>query len=342
MAKVKQVESVTDHASKMNALAIALGEDMTKTPEPTPVAPEDILRSPSISVNLATGKDLGFRAGSMVMVYGPFSSMKTWTALEMCREAQAWRPDLSVAYIDIEHRVDLACASDPIGCAFEPFEDSGLPRFVYRKPPTSEKAWEYAKKFAASGAFSLIVFDSVAALKSEKARQRAEIDKGVVADNAGLTTVQLQEVAQYCAETGTIFWALNQLRTVGLNSGRTKKYFPGGAAWEFYPTHIIKNEFIDKEKEMEDTDIHILFEKNKYGKPMRVAEMPILYGRGIDREKDILRHAVRLEIIKKSGSWFEGEGFKLQGEDKVSAFLRENPALTKSLETTIYERASTN
>jgi len=309
---------------------------MTKVPEYKLVPQSSILRSPSISLNLSLGADKGFREGSVVMYYGPEGSLKTSNALEMCREAQTWRPDLATAYIDVEHRVDIAVAAS-MGVAMEPFEDSGVPRFVYRKPQTAEKAWEYARKFANSGAFSIIVIDSVAAMRTEAQMESDEVDMGQVGAAARLTSAQLPMVAVACEETGTILWCLNQLRIVQIKP-QVKKGFPGGNAWNFYTTHIIKTEWVEKAREMETTDLHILPEKVKYGPPMRPCEVPVILGHGIDREKDLLRHAIRLGLIKKAGSWYSlVDDTKIgQGEDKASDYLRENLELAKTLEEQIY------
>jgi recombination protein RecA len=67
--------------------------------------------------------------------------------------------------------------------------------------------------------------------------------------------------------------------------------------------------------------------KNNQGLPFKEVEVPLIYGRGIDRALDLLQVAVDLAVIEKSGGWytqeFNGESTKMY-KDPMLEQLREN------------------
>ena len=72
--------------------------------------------------------------------------------------------------------------------------------------------------------------------------------------------------------------------------------------------------------------------KNKVAPPFREAEFDIMYGEGISREGEIVDLAVKLDIIKKSGSWYSYEGTRIgQGRDKVKQYFKENPEFAEQI-----------
>ena len=69
--------------------------------------------------------------------------------------------------------------------------------------------------------------------------------------------------------------------------------------------------------------------KNNQGLPFREVEIPIIYGRGIDRTLDLLQVAVDLAIIDKSGGWhtfnFGGEEKKMYKADIMNELVTNAP-----------------
>ena len=58
-----------------------------------------------------------------------------------------------------------------------------------------------------------------------------------------------------------------------------------------------------------------------------------MYGEGISKEGDLLDLAVDRKIVEKSGTWFAFGGERLgQGRENVKQFLKDNPAIFKSIE----------
>src|SRR5690606_20703471 len=68
--------------------------------------------------------------------------------------------------------------------------------------------------------------------------------------------------------------------------------------------------------------------KNKLAPPFRVAEIDIVYGRGVCRASEVLNLAEQAGIITRSGTWYSfGEEKLGQGREKVREQLQNDAAL---------------
>ena len=78
--------------------------------------------------------------------------------------------------------------------------------------------------------------------------------------------------------------------------------------------------------------------KNKVAPPFRKAEFDIMFAEGISKEANILDVGVDLNVIKKSGAWYEYNGEKLgQGKEASRIFLKANTKLRDELSDKIKE-----
>ena len=67
-----------------------------------------------------------------------------------------------------------------------------------------------------------------------------------------------------------------------------------------------------------------------------MAEFDTLYGKGISRSSEIFDYAIKLELIKKSGSWFSYNGERIgQGKANVRRIIEDDPAMMAELEAKI-------
>ena len=73
--------------------------------------------------------------------------------------------------------------------------------------------------------------------------------------------------------------------------------------------------------------------KNKVAPPFRVAEVDIMYGKGISKTGEMVDLGVEYDIVEKSGAWYSYEGERLgQGKENVKEHLANNPALLEEIE----------
>ena len=76
--------------------------------------------------------------------------------------------------------------------------------------------------------------------------------------------------------------------------------------------------------------------KNKVAAPFKVAEFDIMYNEGISTAGDILDLAVKYELVKKSGAWYEYKEEKMgQGREAAKQYLKDRPAEIKVLDAAI-------
>ena len=84
--------------------------------------------------------------------------------------------------------------------------------------------------------------------------------------------------------------------------------------------------------------------KNKVAPPMRVCQLEIFFGQGIQVERSWVNFAIAYDVIKKAGAgWMTlPNGDRIQGLDKVVALFREQPELYQDIVKQTKERMSTN
>ena len=284
----------------------------------------------SVTLDAATGIG-GLPRGRIIEIYGPESSGKTTLALHVVAEAQ--RMGGEAAFIDAEH------ALDPIYAANLGVDVDAL---LVSQPDNGEQALEITEALTRSGAIDVIVVDSVAALVP---RSEIEGDMGDshVGLHARLMSQALRKLAGAIAKSNTIIIFINQLREkVGVVYGNPE-VTTGGRALKFYASIRIDVRKIEQLKgpgnEFIGSRTRAKIVKNKVAPPFKEGEFDIMYGTGIAREGELLDLAVRLDIVQKSGAWFNyGETRLGQGRDNVKSYLSDNPELLAEVEAKVRER----
>ncbi|MGD7001059.1 recombinase RecA [Corynebacterium halotolerans] len=285
--------------------------------------PISVISSGNTAINVALGIG-GFPRGRVVEVYGPESSGKTTVALHVIAEAQ--RAGGIAAFIDAEHALDPDYARK-LGVDTD--------ALLVSQPDTGEQALEIADMLVRSGAISIIVVDSVAAL-TPKAEIEGEMGDSHVGLQARLMSQALRKMTGALYNSGTTAIFINQLREkIGVMFG-SPETTTGGKALKFYASVRCDVRRIQTLKDGQDaignrTRMKIV--KNKVSPPFKIAEFDIIYGEGISRESSLIDMGVENGVIKKSGSWFTYEGDQLgQGKEKVRLHLKENTDLADEIE----------
>jgi recombination protein RecA len=277
----------------------------------------------AVSLDYALGIG-GVPRGRVVEVFGPESSGKTTLTLQIIAEAQ--KLGGMAVFVDAEHALDAQYAKR-LGV--------DLDNLLVSQPDNGEQALEIVETLVRSGGVDVVVVDSVAALVP-----RAEIDgemgEAQMGLQARLMSQALRKLTGVVSKSKTCLIFINQLREkIGVMFGNPETT-TGGRALKFYASVRIDIRRIGAIKDGESvvggrTRVKVV--KNKVAPPFREAEFDVMYGEGISREGDLLDLAVDRRIVEKSGTWFAFGGERLgQGRENVKQFLKDNPAIFKTIE----------
>lgn len=273
------------------------------------------ISSGSLTIDDALGVG-GYPRGRIVEIYGPESSGKTTVALHAVAEVQ--KQGGTAAYIDAENAMDPAYAT-ALGVNIEDL--------LLSQPDTGEQGLAIADALVSSGAIDIVVVDSVAALVP-RAEIEGEMGDSHVGLQARLMSQALRKLSGSINKTKTIAIFINQIREkVGVMFGNPETT-PGGRALKFYATirlEVRRSEQIKNGSEVIGNRTKIKVVKNKVAPPFRLAEVDIMYGKGISRSGELVDMAVNKDIVKKSGSWYSyGEERIGQGRENAKLYLEEH------------------
>jgi recombination protein RecA len=286
----------------------------------------DVISTGSLSLDLALGVG-GVPRGRIIEIYGPESSGKTTLALHILASAQ--RKGGEVAFVDAEHALEPAYAR-ALGVNIEDM--------LISQPDTGEQALEITEALVRSGALDVVVVDSVAALVP-RAEIEGEMGDSFVGLQARLMSQALRKLTGVISKTNCIVVFINQLREkVGVMYGNPE-VTTGGRALKFYSSvriDVRRIETLKADGEMIGNRTRAKVVKNKVAPPFREAEFDIMYGEGISHTGELLDLGVRLDLVQKSGSWFNMGDIRLgQGRDAAKQYFKDNPDEAAKLEAAI-------
>ena len=282
----------------------------------------DVIPSGSIALDYILGVG-GYPKGRVIEIYGPESSGKTTFALHAIAEIQ--KKDGKAAFIDAEHAIDPLYAQN-LGV--------NIDELILSQPDSGEQALEITEMLAKSGAIDLIVVDSVAALVPQ-AELNGEMGDAQVGLQARLMSKALRKLTAVLNKSNCTIIFINQLREkVGILFGNPETT-TGGRALKFYSSvrlDVRRGDTIKSGDEILGNEVKIKVVKNKVAPPFKNAVVEITYGKGINKQAELLELAVKFDVIHKSGAWFEYNGEKIgQGKEKAKDFLLNNPAEAEAI-----------
>ena len=271
----------------------------------------------------------GVPRGRITEIYGPESSGKTTLIQHIMAEAQ--KLGGMAALIDAEH------AFDPIYAAKT---GVNVEELLISQPDTGEQALDIAETLIRSSAVDVVAIDSVAALVP-RAEIEGEIGDSFIALQARLMSQALRRITGAVSRSNCTVIFTNQLRTnIGIMFGNPE-ITPGGRALKFYASvrlEIRRTESLKEGDVATGIRVKVKVVKNKMAPPFRTAEFDIMFSEGISKEGNLLDVGVDLDLIKKSGSWYEYGGEKLgQGREAAREFLRENRKVYTEIDKKIRE-----
>ena len=283
-----------------------------------------VIPSGSLGVDIALGTG-GFPRGRVVEIYGPESGGKTTLTLHLI--AQAQKAGGVAAFVDAEHALDPAYAR-ALGVDTD--------KLLISQPDNGEQALEIAETLIKSGAVSVVVIDSVAALVP-KAELEGEMGQPQMGLQARLMSQALRKLTAVTKKSDTCLVFINQIREkIGVMFGNPETT-TGGRALKFYSSVRIdirkKGSATGEAGAQTGNPTKVKVVKNKLAAPFRETEFEIIFGEGISRESDVLAYGVEKGLIDQSGSFFKLNGEKIgQGKENARQYLKNNPQVTDKLE----------
>lgn len=298
-----------------------------------PQVNEDVIPTGSLLVNQALGIG-GYPRGRIVEIYGPESSGKTTLALHAIAETQ--KKGGRAAFVDAEHSIDPVYARN-LGVKIDDL--------ILSQPDFGEQALEIVEKLAASGAFDLIVVDSVAALVPQ-----AELEGDMVDSTVGLQARLMSKAMRKLAgllntHNCTVIF-INQLRDkVGVMYGNPETT-TGGKALKFYASvriDIRRAEAIGTGSNITGNTVKVKVVKNKVAPPFKTCLVDIIYGKGISKFGELLDLGVQFEIVSKSGNWYEYNGTRFgNGKEAAKLYLEGHPDVAGEIEKKVTDKLKNN
>jgi recombination protein RecA len=323
--------AVDDRTERMKALDVALSQiekqfgkgSIMRMGQKGAILPVDSIPTGAVSLDYALGIG-GMPRGRVVEIFGPESSGKTTLALQLIAEAQ--KLGGMAAFVDAEHALDAGYAQK-LGVDVD--------NLLVSQPDNGEQALEIVEVLVRSGGVDVVVVDSVAALVP-RAEIEGEMGEAQMGLQARLMSQALRKLTGVVSKSKTSLVFINQLREkIGVMFG-SPETTTGGRALKFYASVRLD---IRRIASIKDGDVvvggrvRVKVVKNKVAPPFREAEFDILYGEGISKQGDLLDLAVDRKIVEKSGTWFSFGGERLgQGRENAKQFLKENPAVFKTME----------
>ncbi|MDY0316721.1 MAG: recombinase RecA [Acholeplasmataceae bacterium] len=279
--------------------------------------------SGSLALDIALGIG-GYPKGRIIEIYGPESSGKTTFALHAIAEIQ--KAGGTAAFIDAEHALDPKYAGN-LGVDVD--------NLLLSQPDTGEQALEITEALIRSGAVSIVVIDSVAALVPES-EISGEMGDSHIGLQARLMSQAMRKLSGIISKTNTICIFINQIREkVGIVFGNPETT-SGGRALKFYASirlEIRRGETLKVGNDMIGAKANCKVVKNKVAPPFKSASVDLIFGQGISKTGEIVDIASDLDIIQKSGAWYAYEGEKIgQGRENAKTFLDTNIEIKNKIE----------
>ena len=240
--------------------------------------------------------------------------------------AEAQKAGGVCAFVDAEHALDPQYARK-LGV--------DLDELLISQPDTGEQALEITDTLVRSGAVSMIVVDSVAAL-TPKSELEGDMGDSSVGVQARLMSQAMRKLTGSISRSNCMVIFINQIRMkIGVMFG-SPETTTGGNALKFYSSvrlDIRRIGAIKDRDEIVGNATRVKVVKNKVASPFKQVEFDIMYGEGISKTGEILDLGVKAGVVEKSGAWYSyGDERIGQGRENAKVFLRENTRVAYEIE----------
>lgn len=291
----------------------------------------EVIPSQSISLDYAMGVG-GYPRGRIIEIFGPEASGKTTLALHAIAGAE--KLNGKAAFIDAEHALSIPLM---VNMGINPKNT------LISQPDSGEQALEMCETLVASNSIDIIVVDSVAALVP-MSELEGEIGQNTVASQARMMSQFLRRITAKVQKSKSTVIFINQIRhKIGVMFG-SPEVTPGGNALKFYASIRLDIRKINTIKSIskdgkDDSSEHIGHEakikvvKNKVATPFKSCTIPLIYGKGIYYNMDVIEMATKCGVITKNGSWLCYKDTKLgMGKQNAAKYLDNNNDLANTID----------
>jgi recombination protein RecA len=277
----------------------------------------------SLGLDIALGIG-GLPKGRIIEIYGPESSGKTTLALHVLAEEQ--KKGGVCAFVDAEHALDPSYARK-LGV--------NVDELLISQPDAGEQALEITDTLVRSGAVSVVVVDSVAAL-TPRSELEGEMGDSSVGVHARLMSQAMRKLTGSISRSKCMVIFINQIRMkIGVMFG-SPETTTGGNALKFYASvrlDIRRIGAIKDRDEVVGNATRVKVVKNKVAPPFRQVEFDIMYGEGISKTGELIDLGVKAGVVEKSGAWISyGDQRIGQGRENAKTFLKENRDIALEIE----------
>lgn len=276
----------------------------------------------------------GYPAGRVVEIYGAEHSGKTTLAMSACVQAQ--KMGLPFGYIDNENTLDYDYFRT-MGVQGEANKD-----WLHLIPETGEDTWRAIDILLNKGV-KLIVVDSVSAMTPE-AELRGDYGEAQMGLQARMMSQGFRKTIARIAQNEVCIIFINQIRSkIGVVFG-SPDTTTGGRALPFYASIRLDirqvGDAIEEKGEQIGKYSRVKVVKNKCAAPNGVAQVPIIWGKGIDHASELFDEMLTKGVITKSGSFYQYKDVKLNGRANMVAYVDGNSKEFEQYVQTGYKESS--
>lgn len=261
--------------------------------------------------------------GTINEIHGPNGTGKTTMALEVA--ANATLMGKPVFFFDLERKLSYS------QIAMIPRLDKKL--FCRVRPSTGEDAVNKVNQCVSDVPGCVVIFDSLTQLlpEVEDGEGAEKQSMGIVARLAAKMIRKILGPVE--RNRCMVLFISHETANMSMYSGEVKtkggKAVPDAAAQRIRLKNLAAGKIKDDKGNIIGQNVKCKIVKNNQGVPFREVEVPIIFGRGIERSLDLLQIAVELSIIErpKGSSWYtytyNGQDHKAQQTDMLE-LIREN------------------
>lgn len=288
----------------------------------------------------------GIPMGGIAVFSGKSGTGKTSSALQLIANAQQVNPNRKIFYDDVEHRLAKKNLRGIHGLIINP-EYFKVIQSSKEKILSAEDHINIMVQLIKDNPGSIAVIDSASALCAQS-EINEDVRGNVRASGPKLMAAFCRQIAAVVRVNKCLVIIIQHMIANTGGMGGPSWIEDGGEKIKYQADVRLRIKYIEKWKEGESQVgqiIHWEVVKSALGGPIEMFDSYLRYGYGLDDVWETINMACDIGLIKKGGSWFtlsflgekKDEETKIQGQEKLYQFLRNNPDTYKLLYSKVKE-----